>query len=187
MPRLGELGAVLRARLLEDNPRFTVSGFAHDVAIGCGAGNLQILKDALATLPLSIANNMTSRVLEGRLPNAFRIIESVWPRFAGSSGASSPRTSPMSCPPITSVNGERTSPWQVNEGADEPIPYEGSASWTSRQRVGGSELGDSIVGMLDAGGAWRGLPVSFPRGVNRATTAGLRIGGGRLYPRLAGG
>jgi len=55
----------------EHNSRFTVSGRADDTAIGYGAGNRQILTDALAILPYSIVNNASSRVVERVLINRF--------------------------------------------------------------------------------------------------------------------
>ncbi|HSK11121.1 MAG TPA: hypothetical protein VK911_16180 [Vicinamibacterales bacterium] len=51
----------------EQNPRFTVSGRAGDTAIGYGAGNQKIFLDALATLRLSLINNVPERAIEALL------------------------------------------------------------------------------------------------------------------------
>ena len=50
--------------LLEHNSRFTVSGRGDDIAISYGAGNRQILWDAMANLQVSLVHNVTDRVIE---------------------------------------------------------------------------------------------------------------------------
>jgi hypothetical protein len=53
--------------LFEHNPRFTVSGLGNDTAISYGAGNRQILADAMANLQVSLLNNVTDRIIERAL------------------------------------------------------------------------------------------------------------------------
>jgi hypothetical protein len=52
---------------VEQNRRFTVSGFSHDVPISYAAGNRQILIDSLGILQMSVINNVTTNVLENIL------------------------------------------------------------------------------------------------------------------------
>ena len=52
---------------VEQNRRFTVSGFSYDVPIGYAAGNRQILIDSLGILQMSVINNVTTNVLENIL------------------------------------------------------------------------------------------------------------------------
>jgi len=49
---------------LEHNPRFTVSGNSEGTAIGYAAGNRLIFRDSIANLQLSLANNVSERVME---------------------------------------------------------------------------------------------------------------------------
>ncbi len=49
---------------VEDNPRFTATGLAHDTPMSYGAGNHKILGDSLAILGGSLANNVTDRLFE---------------------------------------------------------------------------------------------------------------------------
>lgn len=49
---------------VEANERYTVSGRGHDVPVSFAQGKRQILSDALLNLPMSFANNATSRVAE---------------------------------------------------------------------------------------------------------------------------
>jgi hypothetical protein len=48
----------------EHNSRFTISGLPDDVAIGYAEGNRRILTDAIASLNVSLINNVSSRVFE---------------------------------------------------------------------------------------------------------------------------
>jgi hypothetical protein len=48
----------------EANERYTASGRGHDVPVSFAQGKRQILTDALLNLPMSFANNATSRVVE---------------------------------------------------------------------------------------------------------------------------
>ena len=50
--------------MVEHNERFTVSGRPDDAAISYGAGNKQILIDALVVAQMSAANNVTNNVIE---------------------------------------------------------------------------------------------------------------------------
>jgi hypothetical protein len=52
---------------VEQNRRFTVSGFSYDVPISHAAGNRQILLDSLGILQMSVVNNVTTNVLENIL------------------------------------------------------------------------------------------------------------------------
>jgi hypothetical protein len=56
-----------RYGFVEQNPRFTVSGFSYDVPISHAAGNQQILMDSLGILQMSVVNNVTANVLENLL------------------------------------------------------------------------------------------------------------------------
>jgi hypothetical protein len=60
-----------RNGFVEENPRFTISGRPADTPIGYGAGNRKILRDALATLPASLINNVTSQVIAGVLTRRY--------------------------------------------------------------------------------------------------------------------
>jgi hypothetical protein len=66
---------------VEQNPRFTLSGFSNDTAIGYSEGNRQILNDAVATLELSLVNNASTRAMEGlllpRYPTHRKIIRTI--------------------------------------------------------------------------------------------------------------
>ena len=61
----------------ERNPRYTVSGLPNDVPLSYGAGNRQIVSDALADLQISFVNNLTGNVIErvlvDRYPNHRRL------------------------------------------------------------------------------------------------------------------
>jgi hypothetical protein len=52
---------------VERNARFTRSGLPNDIPLGYAAGRNLILKDALTTLGVSAAQNLTSRVIERAL------------------------------------------------------------------------------------------------------------------------
>jgi hypothetical protein len=52
---------------VEQNRRFTVSGFSYDVPISHAAGNRQILIDSLGVLQMSVINNVAANVLESML------------------------------------------------------------------------------------------------------------------------
>jgi hypothetical protein len=56
---------------LEQNPQFTVTGRPDDFPIGYGAGNQQILENALKDLGASAINNTTSRVIERMLMDRY--------------------------------------------------------------------------------------------------------------------
>jgi len=56
-----------RHGFVEQNPRFTVSGFSYDVPISHAAGNRRILKDTVGILSMSVVNNVTTNVLENIL------------------------------------------------------------------------------------------------------------------------
>ena len=56
-----------RYGFVEQNPRFTVSGFSYDMPISHAAGNQQILMDSLGILQMSVVNNVTANVLESLL------------------------------------------------------------------------------------------------------------------------
>ena len=56
---------------VEDNPRYTVSGFERDKAVSYGEGNRRILRDALAELPISAAQNVVSHFIEQSLAERF--------------------------------------------------------------------------------------------------------------------
>jgi hypothetical protein len=49
---------------VEDNPRYTATGLAHDTPMGYQAGNRKILMDTLSIVGGSVANNLTDRVFE---------------------------------------------------------------------------------------------------------------------------
>jgi hypothetical protein len=65
----------------EHNPRFTVSGRGDDTAIGYAAGNRQIFTDAIATLQLSLINNVSERAMERllmpRYPNHRTLLRTI--------------------------------------------------------------------------------------------------------------
>ncbi len=56
-----------RHGFVEQNARFTISGFSYDVPISHAAGNRQILIDSLGILQMSVVNNVTTNVLENIL------------------------------------------------------------------------------------------------------------------------
>ncbi|HEY7448415.1 MAG TPA: hypothetical protein VH702_09710 [Vicinamibacterales bacterium] len=56
-----------RHGFVEQNHRFTVSGFSYDIPISHAAGNRQILIDSLGILQMSVINNVTTNVLENIL------------------------------------------------------------------------------------------------------------------------
>ena len=60
-----------RNGFVENNPRFTTSGLTGDAAIGYGAGNRKILRDALANLQISVINNVTGQVVERLLTRQY--------------------------------------------------------------------------------------------------------------------
>jgi hypothetical protein len=63
---------------VEQNPRFTISGRAGDIAIPYAAGNRLILKDAFANLRVPLVHNVSERVVEHllqtRYPNHRRLL-----------------------------------------------------------------------------------------------------------------
>jgi hypothetical protein len=65
----------------ERNERFTVSGLPNDVPVSYDAGRRRILGDALVTLRTSVANNVTShlveRLLARRYPQRTKLLKSV--------------------------------------------------------------------------------------------------------------
>jgi hypothetical protein len=52
---------------VEQNRRFTVSGFSYDLPISHGAGNRRILIDSLGIFQMSVINNVSTNVLENIL------------------------------------------------------------------------------------------------------------------------
>jgi len=66
---------------LEENERYTVSGRRHDVPVSFAQGNRQILTESLLNLPMSFANNASSRVVEhvliDRLPNHPKLVRTL--------------------------------------------------------------------------------------------------------------
>jgi hypothetical protein len=56
---------------LERNPQFTVTGLPNDFPLGYGAGNQQILGNALRDLGASAINNTTTRVVERMLMEGY--------------------------------------------------------------------------------------------------------------------
>lgn len=56
---------------VEANDRYTISGRSHDVPVSFAQGKHQILTDSLLNLPMSFANNATSRVAEHVLMNRY--------------------------------------------------------------------------------------------------------------------
>lgn len=52
---------------VEDNPRYTVNGLPHDVAVSYEAGKRKILVETLAVVPMMLANNATSHLIERSL------------------------------------------------------------------------------------------------------------------------
>jgi hypothetical protein len=66
---------------LEHNSRYTVSGRANDTAIGYAAGNRQILRDSIADLQVSVANNVSARMVERllmpRYPNHRKLLRTI--------------------------------------------------------------------------------------------------------------
>jgi hypothetical protein len=66
---------------VERNARFTVSGRPNDLPIGYDAGRSLILKDALTTLGVSAAQNLTSRIVErallARYPDHPKVVKTI--------------------------------------------------------------------------------------------------------------
>jgi len=66
---------------LEANERYTVSGRRHDVPVSFAQGNQRILSDSLLNLPMSFANNASSRVVErlliDRFPNHPKLVRTL--------------------------------------------------------------------------------------------------------------
>ena len=56
---------------LEANARYTMSGRGHDVPVSFSQGNQQILVESLLNVPMSIANNASTRVVERLLVDRF--------------------------------------------------------------------------------------------------------------------
>jgi hypothetical protein len=56
---------------VEHNARFTVTGLPDDTPISYGAGRNKILKDALATLEMSVVYNLSDRFLEHALAQRY--------------------------------------------------------------------------------------------------------------------
>ena len=72
---------------VEENARYTRSGFARDTPLSYSDGNRQILKDALMILPLSIVNSAVTHMVERRLSERFPGNESSGRRCHGSSAS----------------------------------------------------------------------------------------------------
>ena len=66
---------------VEDNSRFTRNGLVHDAPVSYAEGNRRIARDALAVLPISLANNATSHSIErfliGRHPNHRKLVRTL--------------------------------------------------------------------------------------------------------------
>ena len=56
-----------RNGFVEENPRYTVNGLVHDVPVSYEVGKRRILKDSLAVLPMMLANNAASNLIERSL------------------------------------------------------------------------------------------------------------------------
>ncbi len=52
---------------VENNPRYTVNGLAHDVPMSFEAGKRRILEDALTVVPAMFVNNAASHLIERAL------------------------------------------------------------------------------------------------------------------------
>jgi hypothetical protein len=63
---------------LEDNARYTQSGFAKDTPLSYSDGNRQILKDALLILPASFANSALAQLVERKLTDRFPEKRKLW-------------------------------------------------------------------------------------------------------------
>ena len=63
---------------LEENARYTRSGFAKDFPLSYGDGNQQILKDALMILPLSFVNSAVTHLVERKLSERFPEKRKLW-------------------------------------------------------------------------------------------------------------
>jgi hypothetical protein len=66
---------------LERNARFTISGRPNDFPVSYTAGKNQILRDSLATLGVSAAQNLTSRLVErallARYPDHPKVVKTI--------------------------------------------------------------------------------------------------------------
>ena len=67
-----------KAGFVEQNDRFTVSGFSNDAPVDYGTGKRRILADAFGNLPMSIVNNVGvavfDRALTRRFPEKRRLV-----------------------------------------------------------------------------------------------------------------
>jgi hypothetical protein len=70
-----------RNGFVERNARFTISGRPNDVPLSYTAGRNLILKDTLTTLGVSVAENLTSRIVEkallARYPDHPKVVKTV--------------------------------------------------------------------------------------------------------------
>jgi hypothetical protein len=62
----------------ERNARYTQSGRPNDWPLGYSEGNAKILKDSLAVLPASLANNAIAQLIERRLTDRFPGQRKLW-------------------------------------------------------------------------------------------------------------
>lgn len=60
-----------RNGFVEDNPRYTANGLAHDVPVSYQVGKQRILSDALAVLPVMLVNNASTQLIERALIRRF--------------------------------------------------------------------------------------------------------------------
>jgi hypothetical protein len=63
---------------VEDNPKYTQSGLAQDAPLSDSDGQWQILRDSLAILPASIANNTLVHMIERRLSDRYPQHRKLW-------------------------------------------------------------------------------------------------------------
>jgi hypothetical protein len=70
-----------RRGYVEHNPRFTISGRPDDIPLTYDAGRQLILRDALTTLGVSAAQNLTSRIVErallARYPDHPKVVKTI--------------------------------------------------------------------------------------------------------------
>ena len=63
---------------VEENARYTLSGLPKDHPLSYSQGNSQILKDSLAVLPASFANNALAHMVERKLTDKFPQHRKLW-------------------------------------------------------------------------------------------------------------
>jgi hypothetical protein len=63
---------------LEENSRYTQSGFAKDKPLSYSEGNQQILKDALMVLPVSFVNSAVTQLVERKLSARYPEQRKLW-------------------------------------------------------------------------------------------------------------